>query len=840
MSYLRDYQTDIKARIMDEWQRCKSVMVQMPTGTGKTRVLAALVNEELNTKDENPGRTRSVWIVAHRRELVEQIRETVEQFIIHNWVRPNCVSQCIIGLNRTAFHNWAKPNNAPQCITGLDRTASHDCIKQNNASQSDSDEHCLGPVNSNKANHNSPFSIINSQLSHASEIRVLSIQWLSRHWEDVKDEMPSLIVIDEAHHALAESYMELWRRYPEAKKLGMTATPCRLNGKGFTDLFDKLVSSWSIAEFIKRGYLSVFDYVSIRRESEEQRLINELKKRGTDGDYQIKEMNEKLNRQTSIGRLYDAMKRYADGKKGIVYAISIEHARNIAEYYSRRGVKAVAIDSRTPQAARKAMVDDFKAGMIKVMVNVDVFSEGFDCPDVEFVQMARPTLSLAKYLQQVGRGLRMSEGKKACVIIDNVGLYRVFGLPTREHDWQAMFEGRLAGKAEPEKRRKRIAETAGVNAMTDGTCIGNDEMEIVMSHDRLLPYIERTKDRDATEETALTAYGDRKSGTWGLKRGRKITVKAQYVTVFDIKGDLAAVRFGDMRVGVVDGNGKVMMRIDRYEGMRFVKNDFVEVKDSSNRLFYIDLRTNKLYKNKPEVMKFGNVEMLKMGRTIYSRTKEVYVNTQGIGRGEIVWRGFYLEIPDCNVPEQCRKAALTLSMGYETSACVIENDEERAYWCCGRLADGSIITADNDGIFYHVRKGAAPERIDDNGDINAELCRLKAEADAKASETRRMRAEAEQDKRRQRLAKIADAMPFKSGTKWGLKSGDRIVVPPKYRMIMPPVGYLCAFEDSPKQWGVMEIDGKIVAEARYMKVEIEENGEIRLTVIPGKVKRIFK
>lgn len=645
-----------------------------------------------------------------------------------------------------------------------------------------------------------------------------------------------MIVIDEAHHALAESYMELWRRYPEAKKLGMTATPCRLNGKGFTDLFDKLVSSWSIAEFIKKGYLSVFDYVSIRRESEEQRLINELKKRGTDGDYQIKEMNEKLNRQTSIGRLYDAMKRYADGKKGIVYAISIEHARNIAEYYSRRGVKAVAIDSKTPQAARKAMVDDFKAGRIKVMVNVDVFSEGFDCPDVEFVQMARPTLSLAKYLQQVGRGLRMSEGKKACVIIDNVGLYRVFGLPTREHDWQAMFEGRLAGKAEHEKRRKRMAETA---ATTDGTCIGNDEMEIVMSHDRLLPYIENTKDRDVTEETALTAYGDRKSGTWGLKRGRMITVKAQYVTVFDINGDLAAVRFRDMRVGVVDGNGKVMMRIDRYEGMRFVKNDFVEVKDSRNRLFYIDLRTNKLYKERPEVMKFGNVEMLKMGRTIYSRTKEIYVNAQGIGRGELVWHGFYLEIPDCNVPERCRKAALTLSTGYETSACVIDGDEERAYWCCGRLADGSIITADNDGHFYHVSNGVTSKRIS-KGNINAELCRLKAEAITRASETRRKKAEEELDKRRQRLAKIADAMPFKSGTKWGLKSGNRIVVPPKYRMIMPPVGNLCAFEDSPKQWGVMEIDGKIVAEARYMKVEIEENGEIRLTVIPGKVKRMFK
>lgn len=280
MAYLRDYQTDIMARIIDEWQRCKSVMVQMPTGTGKTRVLAALVNEELNDKNETTGRTRSVWIVAHRRELVEQIKETVNQFII--------------GLNRTTFHNWVKPNNV---------------------SQLDCDKRCSTPINKHKANHNFPLSIINSQLSYASKIHVLSIQWLARHWEDVKDEMPSMIVIDEAHHALADTYAELWRRYPEAKKLGMTATPCRMNGKGFTDLFDKLISGWSIAEFVRRGYLSVFDYVSIRRESEEQRLINELKRRGTDGDYQIKEMNEKLNRQTSIERLYDAMKRYADGKR---------------------------------------------------------------------------------------------------------------------------------------------------------------------------------------------------------------------------------------------------------------------------------------------------------------------------------------------------------------------------------------------------------------------------------------------------------------------------------------------------------------------------------------------
>lgn len=154
----------------------------------------------------------------------------------------------------------------------------------------------------------------NSMPEESGTVKVLSIQWLSRNWKNM-EESPGLIVIDEAHHALAETYKELWKRYPEARKLGMTATPCRLNGKGFTDLFDTLITSWSIAEFIGKGWLSAFDYVSIRANSREQRMINSLKKRGADGDYQVKEMNEVLNRQVSIRRLYESVEKYANGKK---------------------------------------------------------------------------------------------------------------------------------------------------------------------------------------------------------------------------------------------------------------------------------------------------------------------------------------------------------------------------------------------------------------------------------------------------------------------------------------------------------------------------------------------
>lgn len=256
-----------------------------------------------------------------------------------------------------------------------------------------------------------------------------------------------MIVIDEAHHVVAKTYKEVMDAYPEAKKLGLTATPCRLTKRGFTDLFDVLLQSWSAKKFIADGWLSLYDYMSIREDSEDWRLVNSLKKRGADGDFSLKEMSEKLNVQPSIERLCDTVIRYAANKKGITYAIDIAHAEHIAEAYRQHGINAVAISSKTPLEERKEIIERFKkTNNIQVLVNVDLFGEGFDCPDVEFIQLARPTLSLAKYLQQVGRGMRVFEGKKYCLILDNVGLYRLFGLPSDDRDWQAMFEGRVAGK----------------------------------------------------------------------------------------------------------------------------------------------------------------------------------------------------------------------------------------------------------------------------------------------------------------------------------------------------------------------------------------------------------
>ena len=191
-------------------------------------------------------------------------------------------------------------------------------------------------------------------------IKAVSIQWLVKHYDDIEEE-PGLIVMDEAHHALAKTYKEMWERFPKAKFLGLTATPCRLNGKGFTDLFDVLVQSWSVPEFISKGRLATYDFVSIKSDGVTQRLIDSLQKRGADGDYQNKEMDMLLNKKPSIERLYQSLEEYGKDRKGIVYAINIRHANAIAEFYREHGIAAVAIDSKTPSSLRKELIERFKA-----------------------------------------------------------------------------------------------------------------------------------------------------------------------------------------------------------------------------------------------------------------------------------------------------------------------------------------------------------------------------------------------------------------------------------------------------------------------------------------------
>ena len=428
---LFDYQEDMKERIEKALRLHRSVMAQMPTGTGKTVLLASVVESFLREHSNC-----NVWIVAHRRELVSQIRETIER--VFSKTHPSSLTI------KEDFSNHPVNSSkiTPSLFTLKEGSTSHPGPLTLRGEGGNRPTRCSEPLRSKVGGPSKVSPDCLSASAFNVPIKAVSIQWLSKHYDEIEEE-PGMIVIDEAHHALAKTYKEMWERFPKAKFLGLTATPCRLNGKGFTDLFDVLVQSWDVPEFISKGRLATYDFVSIKSDGVTQRLIDSLQKRGADGDYQNKEMDMLLNKKPSIERLYQSLEEFGKDRKGIVYAINISHAQKITKLYQENGVKAIAIDSKTPATERQQDIEAFKKGDIQVLVNVDIFSEGFDCPDVEFVQLARPTLSLAKYLQMVGRGLRVAKGKKNCIIIDNVGLYRVFGLPSQVWNWNAMFEGKL-------------------------------------------------------------------------------------------------------------------------------------------------------------------------------------------------------------------------------------------------------------------------------------------------------------------------------------------------------------------------------------------------------------
>ena len=433
---LRDYQQDMLTRLYKVWKRHRSVMVQMPTGTGKTYLMAAVIKECLCHHDKTQA---GVLVIAHRQELLEQARQTLAAF-------------------------------------GL------------------SDK----------------------------QVRVESIQKLSRRIDEI-DGYPSLVIVDEAHHALAATYRMLWDRWPKAKFLGLTATPCRLNGASFTDLFDILLRSWTIQTFIDIGWLSDFEYVSVSPDSQVMKQIRSLQKHGVDGDYQTKELATVMDVPESIEHLYKTYQHFAYGKKGIVYAIDREHAKHITDYYGMHGVNCAMIDAKTPTAERLRIVENYKNRHIDVLVNVDIFSEGYDCPEVEFIQLARPTLSLSKYLQQVGRGMRISKGKSQVLILDNVGLYQRFGLPTVDRDWQALFLGKEMGKGEQGLTR----------------CVVVDDRE----QDRELVNLEMVRIKSGGQKRmGLEVF--LQDGRYGVMRNGKITCPARFKRVKRLQDDCGFFALG--------------------------------------------------------------------------------------------------------------------------------------------------------------------------------------------------------------------------------------------------------------------------------------------------------
>ena len=368
---LRDYQIDAKEKIYKMWIQKRSVMLQMPTGTGKTRLFASISRDLFDWSIAHKKAVK-ILILAHRRELIKQIDEHIGLY--YNLAHALIISKSIEQKNYTV-----QIGSVPTLIRRLSR-------------------------------------------------------WTDKDFD--------IIIIDEAHHVKADSYRRILKAFPRARVLGVTATPYRMNGASFHPEFDDLIVSQPVINFIKKKWLSEYQYFSIRPSSRVQKDINSINRFALDGDYLDAAMIDVMDRDEIRAGIVECYERYARGKKGIVYTINRAHNEHVCSRYIERGYKAVAIDSETPEDERDKRVKAFKSGEIDIICNVNIFSEGFDCPDVDFIQLARPTKSLSMYLQQVGRGLRPAKGKDHLIILDNVGLYNRFGFPSARRHWRYHFEGR--------------------------------------------------------------------------------------------------------------------------------------------------------------------------------------------------------------------------------------------------------------------------------------------------------------------------------------------------------------------------------------------------------------
>ena len=863
---LFDYQEDMKERIEKALRLHRSVMAQMPTGTGKTVLLASVVESFLREHSNC-----NVWIVSHRRELVSQIRETIqrvfskthpssltikEDFSNHP-VNSSKITPSLFTLKEGSTSHpdpltlrgegGNRPTRcseplrskvggpskvSPDCA-GWDRLGAT-CLRPAEGLGAT----CLRSADGLTATCLRPAEELGDRLSERGgdglgatsassvnptsdmmPIKAVSIQWLSKHYDEIEEE-PGMIVIDEAHHALAKTYKEMWERFPKAKFLGLTATPCRLNGKGFTDLFDVLVQSWGVPEFISKGRLATYDFVSIKSDGVTQRLIDSLQKRGADGDYQNKEMDMLLNKKPSIDRLYRSLEEYGKDRKGIVYAINISHAQKITKLYQEHGVKAIAIDSKTPAAERQQDIEAFKKGDIQVLVNVDIFSEGFDCPDVEFVQLARPTLSLAKYLQMVGRGLRVAKGKKNCVIIDNVGLYRVFGLPSQVWNWNAMFEGKL--KVGKKKETPKEREFFLMYGKQETMPVGQDsEMMMVMSHEELMQSL-------------------------------------KYREFVDCNDDFAIVKLPDGKMTVVNRQGEQMIESGNYYDLKFLQGNILSYRPRRKTVCYYDLLARVVIdediheKDAPKVITINKWEFVEYNGLFKSRTYEYFALPFRPSQYDLWNYGYYLIYNfQRSTASGCQEwiykvedgGSMRMYKENSEKACFLRGDHTHVYWLCADLYDSGIVVMDSHEDYYFVDSNLKKTYIGCNQpkteseNLTVAMPRLGKQVYDMEMKRRKKQEEQELLLLHEK-SEAGNVELYQAGKKWGVKVDGKVIVPPLYHSIAQPVGAYCAFEQIPRHWGVMTLKGKVIVDAKYEKVEIRDNGIAVVTGITGKTQTI--
>ena len=347
---LREYQKDIITKIRNSWRNgFKSPCLVAPCGSGKSVILAEIARLATQNK-------KTVYFVAHRKELCEQITSTFESH-------------------------------------GVDF---HFC-------------------------------------------KIFMIQALKNRLEKIEN--PDLLLVDENHHANSNSYQHIFEKF-DCHRIGVTATPIRLDGSGLIKSNDTLIETVSANWLIDNSFLSPATIFSID-------LVNMKNVKMSKGDYDIEECEQLLSTKAIFGDVIKHYRQMAIDKKTIVYCVSVAHSQNMSAEFNNAGISSAHIDGTTPKIERQAIIDNFRSGNIQVLTNCDIISEGFDVPDCDCVILLRPTQSLSLYIQQAMRCMRFMPAKKA-IILDHVGNIHRFGFPWTPRKWT------LEGKKK--KTKEKIKE----------------------------------------------------------------------------------------------------------------------------------------------------------------------------------------------------------------------------------------------------------------------------------------------------------------------------------------------------------------------------------------------
>lgn len=275
-------------------------------------------------------------------------------------------------------------------------------------------------------------------------IQVASVQSLIRRLGDWRFDF---LITDECHLARAMSYQAVYQAYPEAKHLGVSATPCRMDGRGLAGVYEHIIVGPQPGELIALGRLT-----RPRVFAPSKPDLKGVK--STAGDYKLDQLAFAVRKSRIVGDAVAQWRKLQPGKRGIGFCVDIQSAKEAAQVFNSNGILAVSVDGGMPYKEIRSALDRLAAGMVSVVFSCNLFNEGLDIPAVDVAINLRPTKSLGLYIQQVGRVMRAAPGKRECIVLDHAGNTERHGLPHQDRAWTLEGDRRpRAGKTEIEQVR---------------------------------------------------------------------------------------------------------------------------------------------------------------------------------------------------------------------------------------------------------------------------------------------------------------------------------------------------------------------------------------------------